>query len=442
LPERLRALVAAVLALAITAPLFASGSDDGDRSDRTVVLISFDGMRWDYPDRAGARGFARMAKEGASCRSLLPPFPSSTFPAHATLATGVYPDRHGIVNNEFFDRRLGVYRKNEDASWLLSEPIWVTAERQGVRTAVYHWVFSYTSWRGVTASLRVPFSRRTTDVEKVDRIVEWLAGPPEDRPRLILSYLHGPDAAGHADGPVAPSVLERVRQADRLVVRLLRAVESVPGTALLVVSDHGMAPVSRTIKIRELLKTGPGRRVRSISSGAVCNLYCPDEPSCASAETALRQERGVTVYRLAELPVELRYRQPARTGDLVAMAPAGAYFVDVEEGRDRARGMHGYRPDQQEMQGIFYAWGAGIRPGARIERMKSVDIAPLVCRLLDIECPAGIDGRVRDELLLAGAETRREAPPSGPRKGARRPSATPESLRGGLSTPAPGNAPP
>src|SRR2546422_7919445 len=140
----------------------------------TVVVISIDGVRWDYPARAGAPALARMSSEGASCGALVPPFPSSTFPAHASLATGVYPDRHGIVNNEFIDRQRGLYRREDEASWLLAEPIWVTAERQGVRTAVYHWVFSYTPWHGVAATIRMPFSRETTDREKVDRIVEWL----------------------------------------------------------------------------------------------------------------------------------------------------------------------------------------------------------------------------------------------------------------------------
>jgi len=365
----------------------------------TVVVLSIDGLRWDYPARAGAATFARLASEGASCRALLPPFPSSTFPAHASLATGVFPDRHGIVNNEFLDRRRGPYRRDDDASWLLAEPIWVTAERQGVRTAVFHWVFSYTPWQGVAATRRVPFSAETTDREKIERITRWLSLQGDDRPRLILSYLHGPDAAGHADGPESGAVLERVRQTDHLLGRLLRALERAPRSALIVVSDHGMAGVSRVLRTRDLLGQGESRRVRAISTGAVCNVYCPDLRACGAAESALKGVPGMTVYRMESLPEGLRYRQPERTGDLVAIAPAGTYFADGHGKAKPARGMHGYPPEQSEMQGIFYAWGAGVRRGALRSQLRAVDVAPIVCRLLGMTCPEDIDGRVPEDLL-------------------------------------------
>jgi len=407
----------------------------------TVVVLSIDGMRWDYPARAGAPTLARLAREGASCGALLPPFPSSTFPAHASLATGVFPDRHGIVNNEFLDRRRGLYRRDGDATWLLAEPIWVTAERQGVRTAVFHWVFSYTPWRGVAATRRVPYSTETTDREKIERITRWLSLRGADRPRLILSYLHGPDAAGHADGPESGAVLERVRLTDVLVARLLRALERAPKSALIVVSDHGMAGVSRVLRTRDLLGQGESRPVRAVCTGAVCNVYCPDLRSCGAAESALRSVPGMTVYGKESLPAGLRYRQPERTGDLVAIAPRGTYFADGRGEEKPVRGMHGYPPEQSEMQGIFYAWGAGVRRGARRDRLRAVDVAPLVCALLGIRCPEGIDGRVPEDLLepavisgLPGSDitpaasgARAEPHPANPlRPGPRRQDAGPE----------------
>ncbi|PYT36721.1 MAG: hypothetical protein DMF52_06035 [Acidobacteria bacterium] len=273
-----------------------------------------------------------------------------------------------------------------------------------VRTAVYHWVFSYTPWHGLAATIRMPFSRETTDREKVDRIVEWLSLRDAQRPRLILSYLHGPDSAGHLEGPEAPAVMERVRQTDQLVERLLRALEGVPRSALVVVSDHGMTPVSRVLRTAEFLRDGAARRARAVSSGAVSNIYCPDAPSCDGAESALRRTTGVSVFRQEALPDDLRYRQPSRTGDLVAIAPAGAYFADGPNGIRPARGMHGYRPEEKSMQGIFRAWGAGVRRGSRSDSIRAVDVAPFVCRLLGIECPPGIDGRAPEE-LLAGADS-------------------------------------
>ena len=307
------------------------------------------------------------------------------------------------MNNEFLDRVRGLYRRGDDAAWLLAEPLWVTAERQGVRTAIYHWVFSYTPWHGIAATRRIPFSAETRDSEKIDRILEWLSLPEPDRPRLILSYLHGPDALGHSEGPDAPAVLDRVRQSDRLVARLMKALERVPRSALVVVSDHGMASVSRALHTRELLGAGEARRARSVSTGAVSNIYCPDARACSAAETALRRIDGLTLFRLDRLPEDLRYRVPSRTGDLVAIAPPGAYFVDGSEKAPLARGMHGYRPEQREMQGIFFARGAGVRAGAHRDSLRAVDVAPFICRLLGIASPPAIDGEAPED-LLTGAQ--------------------------------------
>ncbi|MBI1949913.1 MAG: alkaline phosphatase family protein [Acidobacteria bacterium] len=402
-------LAAAGAAAAVPAAGGPAGAPPAGPAD-TVVLLSIDGMRWDYPAKTEAPALSRMAAEGASARTLIPPFPTVTFPAHASLVTGVHPDRHGIMNNEFLDRGRGLFRREDDASWLLAEPLWVTAERQGIRSAVFHWVFSYTPWHGIAATRRVPFSAATPDAEKVDRILDWLSLEGADRPRLILSYLHGPDAAGHGEGPESPAVFRRVRQTDRLVGRILRALAARPRSALVVVSDHGMAAVSRVLRTRDILGAGEARRARPVSSGAVCNIYCPDARSCTSAQAALKRIDGMTVYRLEDLPAALRYALPSRTGDLVAIAPRGAYFAHGGAPAPPARGMHGFPPDEMEMRGIFRAWGAGVKKGARLDTLRAVDVAPFVCRLLGIDPAAGLDGRV-PEGLLSAARGSGSAPP-------------------------------
>jgi len=392
-------IVAAASGVALLASAAAAAA--GAPPASTVVLISVDGLRHDQPHLAGAPHLQRMAREGASAARLVPPFPASTFPAHATLATGVHPDRHGIVNNEFFDRDRGAFAREDDAGWLLAEPIWAAAERAGVRTAVFHWVFSYTPWRGTAASRRVPFDPRTPDRDKADSVRGWILERGADRPRLILTYWHGPDPAGHQHGPNTGPVLDRVRGTDRLIGRILEAAADRPGTAVIVVSDHGMAPVDRVLRLDRIL-AGPAGRVRAVATGATANLYCPDETACAAAATALRAVPGATVHTAASLPPEWRYRSPRRTGDLVAVAPRGAYFAEGPASRPAARGMHGYAPDSPDMGGVFFGWGSGFRRGARRETVRAVDVAPIVCRILEFRCPDGIDGEAPADLLEVG----------------------------------------
>ncbi len=96
--------------------LLATGLATSAGAAPTVILLSWDGVRHDYPDRGQLPALARMMREGARAEKLLPVFPSSTFPGHVSLATGTYPDRHGIVDNRFIDRQRGRFEMENDAS--------------------------------------------------------------------------------------------------------------------------------------------------------------------------------------------------------------------------------------------------------------------------------------------------------------------------------------
>ena len=112
------------------------------QADPTVIVLSWDGVRWDYPERTSLPALERMARDGMRAQRMTPVFPASTFANHVSLATGTYPDKHGIVDNRFWDRERGLYDYGNDASWLEAEPLWAAAERQGIKAATYYWVGS------------------------------------------------------------------------------------------------------------------------------------------------------------------------------------------------------------------------------------------------------------------------------------------------------------
>jgi predicted AlkP superfamily pyrophosphatase or phosphodiesterase len=115
-----------------------------------LILISLDGFRWDYcalhPDETP--NLRRLAREGVAARALIPVFPSNTFPNHYSIVTGLYPSHHGIINNDMFDSRLGEFFHYKspaavhDPRWWGGEPIWVTAVKQGRKSASLYWVGS------------------------------------------------------------------------------------------------------------------------------------------------------------------------------------------------------------------------------------------------------------------------------------------------------------
>lgn len=386
----------------------------------TVVVLSLDGFRHDYPARAATPAFDRMAAEGASAGRLIPPWPSQTFPGHATLATGVLAGRHGIVNNAFVDREKGLFRYGNGAVWYRAMPLWIHATRSGLRSHVFHWVGSEGAWQGTEPAFWRPYDKTVVDETKVEAIVGWLKQPPAERPRLVMSYLRGCDKAGHVHGPDSPEVTACVAEKDAAIGRVidgltaLRAAEPGWKTTLFVVADHGMMATRGALNVGPALAAA-GVEAQVASSGPVSQVYFAPEADAAAREKArdaLAALPHAAVYGADELPAAWGYRDPTRTGDLVVVAEPGWRFDDKLESAQvdlsaEGLGHHGHDPLLPEMGAVFRAWGDGVAAGATVETLRAVDLVPTVCRVLGIAPPVHADGRPLDgravEALLAPA---------------------------------------
>jgi predicted AlkP superfamily pyrophosphatase or phosphodiesterase len=397
---RLARLLLAVGLLVTVAPVAVVAAEDS-----TVIVLSWDGMRHDYPDRGEFPGLARLISEGARAERLVTVFPSSTFPGHVSLATGTHPDRHGIVGNHFVDRGRGSYRMESDADWLLAEPIWIAAERQGVVAATYFWVGSESDWRGRGTRYREsPFDGARPEALKVDRILDWLQLPEAERPRLIMSYWAGADGIGHRFGPDSERVTAQIAAQDLQLQRLLEGLDRLDrwaSTTLLIVSDHGMAESNRYTDLRGLLAdAGIGARV---TGSTVAHVYLDDPADHARAGDMLAGIEGARAYAGNALPEWMRLSHAARTGDWLVVASPPLTFSRPPgwEGAMVAAlsmvgwtfGSHGYPPDHPDMAGMFLALGRGVPAGTRLPPVHQVDLAATVAGLLGIEPPRDSEGR-------------------------------------------------
>lgn len=394
--RRLR-LARALLGLVLAVP--AAGAP-------TVIVLSWDGVRHDQPDRGELPAMARMQREGARAERLVPPFPSTTFPSHVSMATGTYPDRHGIVGNQFLDRSRGLFDYAGDASWIEAEPLWAAAERQGVRSAVLFWVGSETDWHGRGASDRlVPFDPSLGEAAKVDQILAWLDRPEPQRPHLVLSWWHGEDEVAHREGPDHPDTLRRLREQDVQLARLLAGLDARGAwadTTLLVVSDHGMAAAGEAVDAQAALDAA-GVAARVLPQGGCAFVYLADPASGAAARRVLAALPGVAAFDQDELPAAWRIRHASRSGDLVLVTEPPRRFARAPGWRGRALaalaplagwrvGVHGYDPARPDMGGIFLALGRGVPAGQRLPPVRAVDVAPTAAALLGIDPPAQSEG--------------------------------------------------
>ena len=320
----------------------------------------------------------------------------------------MYPDAHGLVGNSFYDPARGEsYSLSdrttvEDGSWYGGEPIWVTAETQGMVAASFYWVGSEapvqeiqpTHWRRFDAG--VPYET------KVDQVLEWLSEPEEHRPHMVTLYFEGVDAVGHNFPPESPELGEAVVQVDRMMGRLMEGIEELPfadRVYLIVVSDHGMAPffAEQTYHLPDLVDIDPATFIEGASSHLV--LYTPggDESDDDLRDLLTEALPRTTVYRRGRMPERLHYeRAGPRLGDIVIVPDLGWSVLRWSAAERPARDgyTHGWDPAHEVMHGMFVAAGPRIGPGQRIDSFENTHIYPLLAELLGLAPNPDADGRL------------------------------------------------
>lgn len=372
-------------------------------SDRYLVLVSFDGFRHDYLDRGLTPTLDSLAAAGVRADALLPVQPAKTFPNHYTMATGLYPGEHGIVANAFYDPARNDWyspadrTKVEDGSWYRGEPIWVAAQRQGLRTGTMFWVGSEADVAGVRPTYWKPFDDDMPDEARVDTVLAWLRLPDAMRPRLVTLYFEMTDDAGSRHGPGSAQANAAIARADSMVRRLLDGTRSLPFADRInyvVVSDHGMADTRDAVFLAEHIDT---TGLRFVTHGAFAFLYLDgDTARMDSTRAALDAMPHVRAYERSELPAEWHWND-ARMGDLVLVAEP---YWQIARGRvpAPARGAHGWPPGTPGMGGIFVASGANVRSAGRVPAFLNVHVHPFLAALLGIEPARGISS---DPAVLA-----------------------------------------
>jgi predicted AlkP superfamily pyrophosphatase or phosphodiesterase len=376
----------------------------GDRRPVTI-LISVDGLRPDAVTHAATPTLARMARDGAS-GAMRPSFPSNTFPNHYTLVTGLTPDRHGVVENNMLDPEIpGVeFRLANSAAvsdgrwWNDGTPVWVSAQRAGVRSVAMFWPGTEAAIQGVRPSRFLSYDETMTPKARVDQLVAWLDAPAPDRPGFATLYFEGVDDAGHYDGVGSPGMEAALARVDTAIAGLEAALRTRGIAAnLVIVSDHGMATMSpdRRIYVEDFM---PEKAARTLTMGPLMTVY-PEPGRTAEVEAALLAPRPhMQCWRKGEIPARYGYGKHRRVAPIVCMAEPGWGMTTrdwVARAKRPGAGAHGFDPAAPDMAATFIAYGPAFRAGVRLPTFDNVSVYPLLMRLIRVR-PEPNHGRLAD----------------------------------------------
>lgn len=380
-----------LLVLLLAAPLHASTP--------TLVLVSIDGFRHDYLDVHAAPHLSAMSKAGVRVEHLEPIYPPNTFPAHLSLITGVAPPHHGVVDNTFCHRARGdCYRMgmgSKDPSWLKAIPLWNWVKQQGYQSATYFWPESDAQWGGEQPDHFFPYDKGVPYGKRISQVLDWLALPEPERPRLITLYFSSVDTAGHRYGPLAPQTAKAVAEVDAHIGDLLAGIERLGANTanVLIVSDHGMAEITgaHAIEVKEL--PNPKGFERMVSYSRV-RYYATDAASAARVDelvsTLKERSQGRWQTLTASEALVLGGADEQTVADITLVTRAPASFVRRPMAATATEGSHGYLLSEPQMDAFAVAYGPAFKSGAVITRAHQLDVMPVAAAVMGLAAPPNL----------------------------------------------------
>ncbi|KAK8720023.1 hypothetical protein OTU49_013618, partial [Cherax quadricarinatus] len=365
---------------------------------RPLLLISMDGFRADYLNRDLTPTIKKLAERGVHAPYMKSTYPTVTFTNHYTIVTGLYPESHGIISNIFFDPLFDAIfsyttSTKNNGSWWGGEPIWNTMSFQGKKSATFFWPGSDADIQGRRPTYWFSYNGSVPYEDRVQKVLEWLSLPTEQRPDFISLYFDEPDRQGHATGPDSPELNQQLQRVDKQISTLMAGLaerDLLHCVNILLVADHGMANADpdKVIKLEQYVPEisefadvffGASGRIRLKNHEEDVLLNLTQRLSC--------QLQGMRVFRLEDLPKRLHYSNNRRLDHLVLDLDPGYNVQDLRPNvskRPPAKGQHGYDYYNAEMNGLFVGYGADLQQGLQVEPFQNIELYNLMCILASV----------------------------------------------------------
>lgn len=389
-----------------------------------LLLVSFDGFRWDYIDRVPTPNFHALMREGVQVEQVENIYITKTFPNHYSLVTGLYAETHGIVANEMFDPSLNLtFSMDADSMydsrwWDQAVPLWVTVQKSGGRSGAAMWPGSDVKISGTYPDRFLPYNASVHFETRVQHVIEWFSAPQEEAVDFVALYWEEPDESGHLLGPESTNMDKVIADIDEKLGFLrneLRKAGLYERVNLIVTSDHGMMQLS-TEKIIELDEYVSRDSYTWIAKSPVVGII-PSEGKLEDVYNKLKDANPyMAVYKKEDIPAHYHYQHNVRIMPILLEAREGWTIVQNRTAPFML-GNHGYNNSLRSMHPVFMARGPAFRQDYVQPSMRSVDLYPLMCHILSVR-PAPNNGslmRVRHLLSQEPSPPVPSVPPRVPR---------------------------
>jgi predicted AlkP superfamily pyrophosphatase or phosphodiesterase len=395
-----------------------------------VVVVSIDGLRPEFYQSATyeAPTLNRLARAGFSFGALVPIFPTLTYPVHASIATGVSSESHGVVSNRIFDRTEGpTHRWYSKSDHLQSTPIWKVVKKSGQTVGIARWPvsagadvdylfpevfhspgFNFSKDWGLIESNATPglidevlgkgSSVRFDSLESLDQLTTRIAKSiyQRHRPNLLMVHLVHLDSVQHMSGRDSSETRQALRKVDQQVAELIAAID-LEKTVVFVLGDHGFRNYRKKVHLNSLFerkgwltqKDGglDNWQVVAQPESGVSVVYRKDSAVDQQVLSLLRENAGgrYRVIDRAELDEKKAYPQA-----LCAIEGINGYAMGSNLSGDlitevaHTQGAHGQSPGSPDLHTGLFVYGAGVKQGGYQESASVLDIAPTLAQLLGV----------------------------------------------------------
>ncbi|MEG0789151.1 MAG: ectonucleotide pyrophosphatase/phosphodiesterase [Alistipes sp.] len=388
-----------LLAVACASTRKTVGALPPSTDNQYVIILSMDAFRWDLADRSHTPTLDSL-KQAGSYAEIYPVYPSNTFPSHYSMATGLHPDHHGVVNNGFYDktvgRKLSVFDREDVTlpNFWGGEPIWNTVERQGEIANIYMWPGSEVPINGRQASVWKYYSAKPTYYERADWVVEAMTRPVKEIPNLVMWYFEQPDADLHHFGPTSREAQGQAEHIDSVLRYFFYKIRQSPvydKINFIITADHGMAALSPDRYLNLYGKLDSTKVIRPVS-GAPFGLEVEEE-YVDTALALLAKIGHQRAYRREQMPAKYHYgTHPTRLTNLILIPETGWTLDYAPNDRPvKNKGAHGFDSFDRDMHMVFYGTGPAFKPNYRQRLFQNQNMYLILCHLTGCT-PAPNDG--------------------------------------------------